>query len=328
MLRNVLFSLAVCCLFGACSTKQDMDTRPVDGVIRLGAGGIVTRSVDDMAGLAAVGNKIGIIGVPTSGNQFVLGNAQWGAPLVMDNVCTTAVDAATGAMSWAGVYYYPLEKDSYIQFCAYYPFAATGTSGANYLAAPAAGQAPVLHFTLTGSEDLMFAKPVVGSSSAAPGKLSFEHALTQLQFALVDEYGAYADATLESITVLGVNASGAMNVETGELGEWGGSTDLALSGFSPVAIARSSSAAPQLLDGELMLQPGAKSFTLRVVTSRATFDNVVVRPTSTLNGVKETAFAAGRSYRVTLTFKQRLEIESGATVVPWVLGGTGEGVVQ
>jgi hypothetical protein len=119
-----------------------------------------------------------------------------------------------------------------------------------------------------------------------------------------------------------------MNVETGELGDWGGSTDLALSGFSPVPITRSSSAAPQLLDGELMLQPGAKSFTLRVVTSRATFDNVVIRPTSTVDGQKETTFVAGRSYLVTLTFKQRLEIESGATVVPWVLGGTGEGIVQ
>ena len=301
-----------------------------DGVITLGVGGVSSTrsSVNDMAGLAAVGNKIGIIGVPTSGSQFALGNAQWDAPLVMDNVCTTAVDAATGAMSWAGVYYYPLAKDSYIQFCAYHPFAATGTSGADYLAAPAAGQAPVLHFTLTGGEDLMFAKPVVGSSSASPGKLSFEHALKQLQFALVDEYGAYADATLESITVLGVNASGAMNVETGELGDWGGSTDLALSGFSPVPITRSSSAAPQLLDGELMLQPGAKSFTLRVVTSRATFDTVVIRPTSTVDGQKETTFVAGRSYLVTLTFKQRLEIESGATVVPWVLGGTGEGIVQ
>lgn len=302
--------------------------RPSDGVITLGVGDIVTRSVDDMAGLAAVGNKIGIIGVPTSGSQFALGNAQWGAPLVMDNVCTTAVDPTTGAMSWAGVFYYPLEKESYIQFCAYHPFAAVGTSGANYLAAPSAGQAPVLHFTLTGGEDVMFAKPVVGSSSVNPAKLSFEHTLTQLRFALVDEYGAYAGDTIESIVFLGVNASGSMNVETGELGAWDGNTDLPVSGFSPVVIARSSSAAPQRLDGEMMLQPGAKSFTVRVVTSRATFDNVVIRPTSTVNGQKETAFAAGRSYLVTLTFKQRLEIESGATVVPWVLGGTGEGVVQ
>lgn len=330
MLRNVLFSFAVCCLFGACSTKQEMDIRPADGAIRLGVSEVAeTRaSVNDLTELAAAGDKIGIFGIPTAENRYVAGAAQWGILPVMDNVCTTSVDAATGALAWSGTYYYPLEKEKYVQFCVYHPFAPLGDGGANYVAAPVAGQAPVLHFTLTGGEDIMFAAPVVGSNASRPDKLNFRHALTQLRFELVDEFGAYVGSTLEDIVFEGVNAVGTMNIETGTLGVWSGETELSLAGFQPVAIAASNAGTPQALAGEMMLQPGLESFKIRVVTSSGAFKDVTVRPTSTLNGQPETTFAAGRSYLVTLTFKKRFEIEAGATVEPWQFGGSGEGVIQ
>lgn len=174
----------------------------------------------------------------------------------------------------------------------------------------------------------MFATPVVGSNASHPDKLSFQHVLTQLRFELVDEFNAYTGTTLEDIVFEGVNASGSMNIETGALGIWSGEADLSLAGFQPVAIAASTAEAPQALAGEMMLQPGLGSFKVRVVTSGGTFNDVTVRPTSTLNGQPETAFAAGRSYLITLTFKKRFEIEAGATVEPWQFGGSGEGIIQ
>lgn len=80
MLRNVLFSFAVCCLFGACSTKQEMDMRPADGAIRLGVSEVAeTRSsVNNLTELAAAGDKIGVFGIPTTENRYVAGAARWG----------------------------------------------------------------------------------------------------------------------------------------------------------------------------------------------------------------------------------------------------------
>lgn len=330
MLRNVLFSFAVCCLFCACSTKQEMDLRPADGVIRLGVRDVVESraSVNDMTALAAAGDKIGIFGIPTTESSYVAGAARWGALPVMDNVCTTSVDAATGSLAWKGTFYYPLDAEEHVQFCAYYPFAPLGTDGSDYLTAPVSGQAPVLHFTLTGGEDVMFATPVVGSNASRPDKLSFHHALTQLRFELVDEFGAYTGTTVESITFVGVNAVGSMNIETGTLGVWSGATDLPLAGFEATAITASGADTPQALPGEMMLQPGQGSFKIQVVTSGGSFSDVVVRPTSKIGEQTETTFAAGRSYLITLTFKKRFEIEAGATVEPWEFGGVGEGIVQ
>lgn len=303
--------------------------RPADGAIRLGVSEVAqTRaSVNKMTELAAVGDKIGIFGISTTENSYVAGAAQWGTLPIMDNVCTTSVDAVTGSLAWNGTYYYPLGEEKFVQFCVYHPFAALGTEGANYVTAPAAGQAPVLHFTLTGGEDIMFATPVVGSNASQPGKLSFQHALTQLRFELVDEFNAYTGTTLEDIVFVGVRAVGSMNIETGTLGVWSGETDLSLSGFEPVAIAAPKET-PQQLAGEMMLQPGLESFKIRVVTSGGTFNDVTVRPTSTLDGQPETTFAAGRSYLITLTFKKRFGIEAGTTVEPWQFGGTGEGSIQ
>ena len=85
---------------------------------------------------------------------------------------------------------------------------------------------------------------------------------------------------------------------------------------------------PQEVGGEVMLQPDLSSFVIRVVTSRGSYDRVVIRPTSVMGETVETSFAAGRSYLITLTFRPLTGISLSATVVPWQMGGTGSGVVQ
>lgn len=67
---------------------------------------------------------------------------------------------------------------------------------------------------------------------------------------------------------------------------------------------------------------------VRVETSKATYDDVLIRPTSSIGGVKEESFAAGRSYLITLSFQQQTGIVLSATVVPWVMAGYGSAIVQ
>lgn len=103
--------------------------------------------------------------------------------------------------------------------------------------------------------------------------------------------------------------------------------ELAVPGIETVPITGSEEL-PQEVGGEVMLQPGLSSFVIRVVTSRGSYDRVVIRPTSVMGETVETSFAAGRSYLITLTFRPLTGISLSATVVPWQMGGTGSGVVQ
>lgn len=160
-------------------------------VIRLGAKS-PTRAVNLFEDLSAAGNNVGILR-HSDFRRFVrhsIGRSQWGGVLRMDNVRTTSIDALTGNISWAGNYYYPAEEESSVEFCAYHPYAPVGTSseGRFFVEAPASGHAPVLHFSLSGREDVMFATPVTGSRNSRPQGLEFRHVLTQLRFQVIDSY--------------------------------------------------------------------------------------------------------------------------------------------
>lgn len=319
--RPLLLSLAVCCLSVACTSKEG---QLVDqGEIRLGVRN-VTRAVNSLADLSAVGNNLGIYGLETA-SSAVETPGDWSGSLVMNNVRTSAIDASTGAIGWEGAYYYPAREDRYVRFCAYHPYAA---SGGNFsIEAPAADHAPVLKFTLSGREDVMYAAPVVGNRFLKPGGLEFRHVLTQLRFQIVDADNAYAGQTLDGIVFTAANASGSMNIETGELGAWSGPSELTVPGIESVPITGTADL-PQAVGGEVMLQPGCESFRIRVATSQGTFDAIDVAPTSVVGGVRETTFAAGRSYLITLLFRQNNPIALSAAVVPWQMGGTGSAVVQ
>ena len=103
-----------------------------------------------------------------------------------------------------------------MKFCVYHPYAPVGTGGDNYVEA-VAGQSPVLHFRLTGAEDVMWVRPVTGSRREAPSALLFEHKLTQLRFRLVDDEGEFAGVTVTGLAFNGVNTASTLNLETGAL---------------------------------------------------------------------------------------------------------------
>ena len=318
----LLLSLAVCSLCG-CSAKEELSGSS-SAEIRLGVQG-VTRAVNSLSDLSAVGDNLGIYGVSASDASGAVPQGGWSSDnLVMDNVRTSGVDASTGVISWSGSYFYPVGTDRYVRFCAYHPYASGGTFS---IETSSAGASPRLRFTLSGQEDLMFAGPVVGSASLRPGLLTFRHKLTQLSFCLEDAGGAFSGATLESIVFTDANASGSMDLESGELGAWSAPAEIAVSGIDDVPITGTPDA-PQNVGGEVMLQSGCESFNLRVVTSLGTFENVEIRPTSSVDGVPETTFAAGRAYRITLTFRQKNEIVLGASVVPWQAAGTGSAEIE
>lgn len=317
--------LAVCAaVMTSCFTKEDLDTR---GVIRLGvsapsapASRAAVNSVADLSQYG--GDKVGIFGLEIDRSTPVFG--VWSGNLTMENVRTSAVDA-DGKLHWSGTYYYPLGEDRYVEFFAYHPYAEIGTEGSNYVALSGSDAAPALHFTLDGSQDVLYAGPVIGNVSTDPGKLRFRHALTRLTFALSDPYGSYAGATLNGITFQQVNTCGSMNIENGALGEWSAKQDLAVP-MTPAAISASSQI--QAVDGEMMLEPGLTEFFITVHTSEGDIPNVRIKPDTNSDGSAAATFAAEQSYRITLKFDKKSEIESSATVEDWKFGGYGHGVVQ
>lgn len=323
ILSSVLF-------WSSCTESDDVDSSLR---IRLGAATQVQSraAVNDLAGLSVVGGNVGIYGMVTeSSSGASLPGEVWGNTPLMANIRTTSINATTGAISWSGAYTYPVEEDRYVRFFAYHPYASTGISGSNYVLAPATNRAPELYFTVTGSEDVMYATPVTGSKSVTPGTLVFNHALTQIRFRIVDEAASFVGETLNAITFNNVNTTCSMNLESGVLGGWGTPSNVISAGVdTPIAIT-GTTAVPQEIGSSVMLQPGQSSFSLKVVTSKGTFSAVSIYPTSSTDGgaTTESNFAAGRSYLVTLIFRNLTELAVTTTVTPWAMDGTGEGFVQ
>lgn len=330
MFRNFLFLVAFCGAFVSCSTKQDLDVRESERIIRLGAGGVdetprTKAVVNSLADLAAtgVGDNIGICGVRVDSKTAAPG-VGWGNVMPMDNVRTTGVSAVDGTMSWDGAYFYPLD-DAYVKFCAYYPYASYEGNGRLRLDAPSTGKAPFLSFTLNGEDDIMYATPVDGRKDDAPKPLMFHHVLTQLTFEIIDDSGTLVGEKIQSIEVLDVNTSSTMNIETGALGTWGSNTNLFVSGIADVEILSTSA---QSIGRGIMLQPGLASFKVRVNTSVGSY-NATIRPNSLdANGTKETSFAAGRSYLISLRFDKSSELKASVEVQKWEFAGGAIIIIQ
>ena len=311
-------------LFGAC-TKQD--ALLPNGIIQLGArtDNYSRSSINDLKGLASLGDRVGIYGVVTDKPDAasVILSEEWKSTPLMGNVRTTRIDANTGALSWDGAYAYPLEEEKYVKFCVYHPYAGVDVQGENYVEA-SKGASPILHFTLTGTEDVMWVNPVVGSRTIAASLLKFNHLLTQLRFRIVDDEGNFAGTSITKLSFNNVNTVSTLNLETGKLGGWGTpSSNIILPLSAPVAISGTTDS-PLSLSGEVMLQPGQAMFNMTVTTdNKGAFPSVEIRPT---NG--EMNFAAGRSYLVTLKFRDRTPVALSVMVTPWVMDGYGEGTVE
>lgn len=310
----VKLSLALA-LFASCARNE---IRMTDE-IRLGvkSDAYTRTAVNNIAELIEVGDQIGVYGVNIgSSSKAVPSETKWGS-YTIKNICTTEI-TKEGVVDLGTGYTYP--DGEHVRFFAYYPFADIGASETNSLEEPTETRAPLLHFITKGITDVMYADPVEGSQADSGNKLLlFNHALTQLRFKLADPNGLLAGAKVKKIIFTGVNTTSTLNIETGELGQWGTPSDIELDANYPIAVPPSGVE----VDGRVILQPGLPSFTLSIVTdTNVTYSAVKIKPDNT------PTFEAGTSYEVTLKFTDRKEIFVSATVQPWVMAGYGEGVVQ
>lgn len=314
MKRIIALCLGVA-LLASCTQHDEL----VDsGLIRLGVkAGAYSRASATSAGLSAIGDKIGIFGVVTgkSSAADLLSN-EWILNPLMNNVCTKSVDETTGAIEWEHAYSYPQEANRFVKFCAYHPYATANAAGSNYVEMTP-GQAPLLHFTLTGSEDVMCADPVIGSREQNPDDLVFSHVLTQLRFKLVDTEGILKDTKVKTVVMTDVNTTSTMNIETKQLGEWGTPATVNVQ-TQPVVVNRAIE-----LEKAVMLQPEQATFSMTITTDNGTvYSGIKIKPDN------DPAFLAGKSYLVTLAFRNKTEIKSSVTVQPWILGGYAENIIQ
>lgn len=328
-LRFIGIILVLCGTAFGCSTKETLDTR--GDAIRLGVSSVTRTVINDLDGLRSVGDNIGIYGVRTSGHTSGSGEDWSNAPfsdeavdggtVIMKNVRTTSI-GEDGTIHWNGGYYYPIDENAGVKFCAYHPFSAAGYSVSD----PAVGQAPVLNFKLNGTQDVMYALPVVGWRDKMDATtLKFRHVLTQLSFVMVDTEGNFVGKKLNSIVLKDVHTSGKMNIETGATTGWGTPESLSVSDVDEIEITEDAVPADehtpakgQKIGSEIMLQPGLNSFVVELTIDGVGYGNITIRPSA-----PAVAFEAGKSYKITLTFSQKSEIFVGATVEPWVFGGSG-----
>ena len=186
------------------------------------------------------------------------------------------------------------------------------------------GHSPVLHFKLTGAEDVMWAHPVTGSRRQVPSALIFEHKLTQLRFRLIDDEGEFAGVKVTGLLLTGVSTAATLDLETGEPGGWSAASDAVRFPLKASVAITGTTDAPQILAGEVMLQPDQSVFRLTLKTDgRGDCSGIEIRPSG-----GETVFRAGRSYMVTLKFRDHTAVALSAKVTPWVMDGYGEGMVE
>ena len=317
------------------SCTQENENVPAgarEGVITLGAdggSGVMTRGVvNTLEALSAEGTKVGIYGVKTAvtdASSSVTGD--WTASALMANVQTMTVDKTTGAMSWANpnTYVYPKNDaggKNNVKFFAYYPYAATGSTGDNYMADASTSTSPKLSFTLTGGEDLMWATPVLGSRTQPASALKFNHKLTQLSFQLVDGEGSFSttNGAVTDVTIT-ANTKGVMDIETGALSGWGTSAALEVYKGSIATV----NSTPISLNKTLMLQPGQSLFNM---TLKADGKGTEVTKATEIRPMGDATFLSGKAYLITLSLSGNVLVQLGASVVPWVEGGTGFGYID
>lgn len=317
-MKKILTLAAVAAVALTSCSNDEIQQADNDGVIRLGAGMVSTKApVNSLTDLSGVGGKVGIYAISTP----------WTATPLMQNVQTTAIDGTDGSISWVGVYNYPADGSN-LTFYGYYPYAAEGTSGDNYMVAPDGTNAPILNFTTDGTQDVMYATPVTANkTTSSVGKLVFGHALTQLHF--LAEKGTVAEGTtIKSITLKNAHSQCTLNMADGTLGTWSTPANMVALADANITIP---AVAAEIMGAEpLMIQPDLSQVLIDVVTTKdaaeETYEDIIVKPEG-----EDGMFKAGISYAITLTFNSksdRVPISIAAGVTPWVESGKGSGTVE
>ena len=111
--------------------------------------------------------------------------------------------------------YYPSDASKKLYFYAWSPAASSITAGGS-------GSAPVANYTLTGQEDILWAKDDRGIAKDVPSQssqpsLNFTHKLKQVKFKLVKDASFEEGQTVSSIKITQVKTSAKLNLSDGTL---------------------------------------------------------------------------------------------------------------
>lgn len=228
---------------------------------------------------------------------------------------STAITAGTSiAMPFKTKQYYNPDGTTSTYIKSYYP---TGSlTGEDVTFTNTEGDVDVMLTELVNAGP----KPTGTATTTA---LTFSHKLTQLQFKVGGDASLAAGTTLTSITFKATLPTG-FNIITDVLAGTEGS--FTIKNISGLTIPTVTAEKPNVADiaanaGDMvMIKPiGETTFKIDVVTSAGTFTDVPVTLT-------ETDTNGGKSYTITLTFKQK-EISAQGTVKAWS-SSTGTGTVE
>lgn len=170
-----------------------------------------------------------------------------------------------------------------------------------------------------GSLDILIADAINGDKNTSAGSFEFKHPLTKLIFQVKAGDGLADNVTLTSIKVKGMSVPEKINLGTSKVEFGENPTDLSI-GVTAGTTIPSSTTDAAIVGAPIMVKPISASFTIDVVTSAKTYENVNV----TLKTVAGHEDGAGVAYVITLTIKD--QISTSASVADWA-AGEGEGTV-
>lgn len=164
--------------------------------------------------------------------------------------------------------------------------------------------------TTNGSVDVLYTGDAISGSKtdkfSSSRALTFKHKTSKLIFKVMAGTGLAANTTLTNIWVKGARVPKEINLATDSVTFQAAANELAACGLTAGTTIGTNAADA----GSLMIAP-ADSVVLKVQTSNATYDDVVLK-----NGSTNIQLAEGNAYTVTLTFGQP-GIELTSSITPW-----------
>ncbi len=306
-MKKMIFSLLAIAAMTSCTTTSEDEIDPNAPVeIKLGASILETiaRSAGD--------------NIPEAGFDFSLyaytdtwGDASDGYSSISNIATKAATSGAITIGDGTTTYYYPA-NDTEVKFYGYAPRIENPTTEN--------AKAPILTWTITGKEDITYATATGKRSIASTSvpNLNFKHLLTKLNFKVAKvNTGFPENITLTSIKISGAKTNATLDITTGTLTFKDTPT-----GDLSATITGTPTIADNTELGSIMLAPGSTSFSITVVTSSGTYENITI----SIDGAK--TFDAGSQYDILLTFSSK-QMSGTAEMTDWTSSAdTGKGSVE
>lgn len=314
-MKKILLAVAAVATFASCSQNEEFENvgqkaeiNFVPVVKNTTRAAILDEVVLKTAGFQAYAYNVGTDG-----------NGSLEKPIFGNGGVT--VTYQTNAWKYTGTYYWP--TDAKVKFFAYAPSASTAATYA--LATPASDTAPTISYTVPAvdkQEDLVIASTAALAYAENGVALTFNHALTQVNFSVKGEDALTYELT--DVKITGVADKGTYNftkwAAEGSAGEY-----VYPIGSSPVSVTNSATKDLMQTDGALMLLPQefAAGSTAKIIVNYTVKDaNGDPIYTATNKEVKlagSTAWEMGKKIRYVLTLTNDAKsVSFGEPIVtPW-----------